>query len=247
MAIVVNNKPNLEFSFLGGNLLVKDYLEEYDRLDLTNYVCIDYITYKDKIVNTNIIEITDIYDIETVSFTLANDGTHEYYRLVIPKIDKYFISGQIDPYNVFYYNGDFYYTLETISTNKIDTNLYEKVELSSLYKLLEKEIGIEGSNEVIYNKYFIFSYEFIKKAFVQKQQYIESFNNILRSNISKADRQKRNILLMAIYTIEEYLKKGMLNEADIIVNTLISSNCLGITSNNDNNCRCPGITISMII
>lgn len=249
MAVVVNNKPNLEFSFLGGNLLVKDYLEEYDGLDLTNYICVDYITYKDKIVNTNITEITNIYDIETVSFTLANDGIHEYYRLVIPKIDKYLISRQIDPYNVFYYNGDFYYTLEAISTDEIDADLYEKVELSSLYELLEKEIGIEGSNEVIYNKYFIFSYEFIKKAFVQKQQYIESFNSILGSNISKADQQKRNILLMAIYAIEEYLKRGMLNEADIIVNTLINSNCLGIASdnNNDNNCGCPGITISMII
>ena len=53
MAVIVNNKPNLEFSFLGGNLLVKDYLEEYDGLDLANYICVDYITYKGKIVNTN--------------------------------------------------------------------------------------------------------------------------------------------------------------------------------------------------
>ena len=142
MAIVVNNKPNLEFSFLGGNLLVKDYLEEYDGLDLANYICVDYITYKDKIVNTNIIEITNIHDIEEVSFTLANDGIHEYYRLVVPKIDKYLNSGQIDPYNVFYYNGGFYYTLETVWTDEIDTNSFKKVELSSLYKLLEKEIGI---------------------------------------------------------------------------------------------------------
>ena len=43
-------------------------------------------------------------DIETVSFTLANDGIHEYYRLVVPKIDKYLIYGQVEPYNVFYYN-----------------------------------------------------------------------------------------------------------------------------------------------
>ena len=249
MAIVVNNKPNLEFSFLGGNLLVKDYLEEYDGLDLTNYICVDYITYKGKIVNTNIIEITNIYDIEEISFTLAHDGIHEYYRLVIPKIDKYLNSGQIDPYNVFYYNGGFYYTLETVWTNEIDTSLFKKVELSSLYKLLEKEIGIDGSNEVIYNKYFIFSYELVKKAFVQKQDDIKTFTSLLEANISNTDRQKRNILMMAIYAIEEYLKRGMLGDADIIVNTLTSNDCLGITStNNDsNNCGCPGIAISMII
>lgn len=243
MAIVVNNKPNLEFSFLGGNLLVKDYLEEYDGLDLTNYICVDYITYKDKIVNTNIIEITNIYDIEEVSFTLAHDGIHEYYRLVIPKIDKYLISGQIDPYNIFYYNGGFYYTLETVLIDEIDTNLYEKVELSSLYELLEKEIGIDGNNEVIYNKYFIFSYEFIKKAFIQQHQYIESFNSILGSNISKTDWQKRNVLMKTIYTIEEYLKRGMLDEANIIVNALTSNDCFGISSNIDNNCGCPEIAI----
>lgn len=188
MAVIVNNKPNLEFSFLGGNLLVKDYLEEYDGLDLTNYVCVDYIVYKDKIVNTNIIEITNIHDIEEVSFTLANDGIHEYYRLVIPKIDKYLISGQIDPYNVFYYNNGFYYTVETIPANTTDSKLFNKVELSSLYNLLEKEIETNGSNEVIYNKYFIFSYEFIKRGFVQKQKDIENFNSLLKINSNKTER-----------------------------------------------------------
>ena len=155
MAIVVNNKPNLEFSFLGGDLVARDYLEEYDGLNLTNYVCVDYVMYNNKIVNTNIIDITNAHDIETVSFTLANDGIHEYYRLVVPKIDKYLIYGQVDPYNVFYYNNDFYYTTETILFNGIDTKLFKKIELDSLYKLLE-EIGIDGSNEVIYNKNLAF-------------------------------------------------------------------------------------------
>ena len=59
MAIVVNNKPNLEFSFLGGDLVVRDYLEEYDDLDLANYVCVDYVLYNNKIVNKNIIDITN--------------------------------------------------------------------------------------------------------------------------------------------------------------------------------------------
>ena len=123
------------------------------------------------------------------------------------------------------------------------------MELSSLYELLEKKIGINGSNEVIYNKYFIFSYELVKKAFVQKQDNIKTFTSLLEANISNTDRQKRNILMMAIYAIEEYLKRGMLSDADIIINTLTINDCLGITSaNNDsNNCGCPGIAISMII
>lgn len=55
--------------------------------------------------------------------------------------------------------------------------------------------------------------------------------------------------MMAIYAIEEYLKRGMLSDADIIVNTLLSNDCLGInsTNNDSNNCGCPGIAISMII
>lgn len=116
--------------------------------------------------------------------------------------------------------------------------------------MLEKKIGINGSNEVIYNKYFIFSYELVKKAFVQKQDNIKTFTNLLEANISNTDRQKRNILMMAIYAIEEYLKRGMLSDADIIINTLTINDCLGITNanNNDsNNCGCPGIAISMII
>lgn len=245
MAIVVNNKPNLEFSFLGGDLVARDYLEEYDGLNLTNYVCVDYVMYNNKIVNTNIIDITNSHDIETVSFTLANDGIHEYYRLVVPKIDKYLISGQVDPYNVFYYNNDFYYTTETILFNGIDTKLFKKIELDSLYKLLE-EIGIDGSNEVIYNKYFIFSYELFKKSFVQMQKYIESSTSFSKNKISKEERQKRNILLMAIYTIEEYLTKGMLNEADDLINTINESKCFNIISNNlDDKCGCSNIIVSV--
>ena len=55
--------------------------------------------------------------------------------------------------------------------------------------------------------------------------------------------------MMAIYAIEEYLKRGMLGDADIIVNTLLSNDCLGINSanNSNNDCGCPGIAISMII
>ena len=245
MAIVVNNKPNLEFSFLGGDLVARDYLEEYDGLNLTNYVCVDYVMYNNKIVNTNIIDITSAHDIETVSFTLANDGIHEYYRLVVPKIDKYLISGQVDPYNVFYYNNNFYYTTETILFNGIDTKLFKKIELDSLYKLLE-EIGIDGSNEVIYNKYFIFSYELFKKSFVQMQKYIESSTSFSKNKISKEERQKRNILLMAIYTIEEYLTRGMLNEADDLINTINKSKCFNIISNNlDDKCGCSNIIVSI--
>ena len=132
MAIVDNNKPNLEFSFLGGDLVARDYLEEYDGLNLTNYVCVDYVMYNNKIVNTNIIDITNAHDIETVSFTLANDGIHEYYRLVVPKIDKYLIYGQVDPYNVFYYNNDFYYTTETILFIIASTELSTTSSTSSI-------------------------------------------------------------------------------------------------------------------
>lgn len=246
MAVIVNNKPNLEFSFLGGNLIARDYLEEYDGLDLTNYICIDYIMYDNKIVNTNTIKITNISDIETVSFTLANDGMHEYYRLVIPKIDKYLISGQIDPYNVFYYNNNFYYTTETILASEINTELFKKVELDSLYSLLEEIIGIDGSNEVIYNKYFIFSYEFIKKKFVQVQKYIESFNTLSKHKINKEERQKRDILLMIIYTIEEYLMRGMINEADIMIKALSENNCFNIIDKSlDDKCGCLDIVVSM--
>ena len=218
MAIVVNNKPNLEFSFLGGDLVARDYLEEYDGLNLTNYVCVDYVMYNNKIVNTNIIDITSAHDIETVSFTLANDGIHEYYRLVVPKIDKYLISGQVDPYNVFYYNNDFYYTTETILFNGIDTKLFKKIELDSLYKLLE-EIGIDGSNEVIYNKYFIFSYELFKKSFVQMQKYMESSTSFSKNKISKEERQKRNILLI--------IMPGVIPMLVFLVNSAVIKSIIG--------------------
>ena len=52
---------------------------------------------------------------------------------------------------------------------------------------------------------------------------------------------------MSIYAIEEYLSRGMLTEANIIVNTLIENNCLNINNshNSSNNKCCPDIIISI--
>ena len=78
------------------------------------------------------------------------------------------------------------------------------------------------------------------------QKYIESSTSFSKNKISKEERQKRNILLMAIYTIEEYLTKGMLNEADALINTINESKCFNIISNNlDNKCGCSNIIVSV--
>ena len=78
------------------------------------------------------------------------------------------------------------------------------------------------------------------------QKYIESSTSFSKNKISKEERQKRNILLMAIYTIEEYLTKGMLNEADALINTINESKCFNTISNNlDDKCGCSNIIVSV--
>ena len=234
MAGIVNNKPDLEFSFSGGNLVVRDILDEYTDLDLSNYVCLDLIIKDDEVANAIITEnITSVNDIETEEFSLKSDGLHSYYRMLIPRAKKYVSAGTFPANELFYYDKHFYsaamaYTVED-SVPITDASLFKAISLTDLYDELENGFGIEDSNTVMYNKYLVFSYELIKKAFLKTQSEYTSVNT-LRSLYSvvydKSLRYKRDALLGSIFAIREYLRMKMYDAADIIVNAIQESKCL---------------------
>ena len=101
MAVNVNNHPDLKFSFSGGNLMITDMLEEYDDIDVSEYICLEYLVIEDKMVNVTIREdIQNIKDLEHSIIMLDKDGLYTYYRMLrfhlYHNIQYQFVQDQFD-------------------------------------------------------------------------------------------------------------------------------------------------------
>ena len=116
MAASINNHPDLKFDFSGGNLIVTDMLEEYDDIDISEYICLEYLVLDNKMVNITIREnIHNIKDLEYSTIILDSDGLYTYYRMLIPRIKKYINSKRFVKNDLFYYNKRFYYVLKEVT------------------------------------------------------------------------------------------------------------------------------------
>lgn len=236
MIASVNNKPALEFSFKGGNLIVEDVLEEYRDLDLTNYVCIDCILKDDQLSNVSIIEnIISENDLKEASFALPEDGMHAFYRILIPRIKKYVLDGKLEKYSFFYYKQKVYYNTENLDT--IDLSKCIEVEIKDLFNLLDSGAWVEGNNDAVYVKYYVFSYELLKKAFVEAEQTYEDSKK-QNHKVDKELQYKRNVLLSALLLIREYISSYQHREASELLDSLEGAECLGLFLRDSDNSKC---------
>lgn len=173
MATSINNRQALSFTFNKGLLVINDLLDEYDDIDITNYICLEYITRDGNLINAVIHEnLASAEDIQTSEILLNEDGMLNYHRFVIPRLKKYAGSRIINPFNLFYYKHKFYYALKQVAWRNInlrDQELFVEVPMGDLYESLSNGLDLKGDNEVIYSKYIIFSHELLKKAFVSAQ------------------------------------------------------------------------------
>lgn len=238
MIATVNNKPALEFSFIGGNLIVEDVLEEYRDVDLTNYVCIDYILKDGQLSNVTVLEnIESELDLKKAAFSLPEDGMHAFYRVLIPRIKKYILDDKLEKYSFFYYNKNVYYNEKDLDT--INLSKCKIVKIENLFNLLDSGAWIEGNNDAIYVKYYVFSYELLKKAFVESEQEYESYKK-KQHKIDKDLLYKRNVLLIALLLTKEYISGYQHKEASELLDSLESSDCLGLflRKSDNNKCEC---------
>ena len=176
MAVSINNHPDLKFDFSGGNLIVIDMLEEYDDIDVSEYICLEYLVLDNKMVNITIREnIHNIKDLEYSTITLSSDGLYTYYRMLIPRIKKYINSNRFVKNNLFYYNKRFYYILNDLTSSTVDFDnpeLFKEVSIKDVFKVVSETLDIDSDHDVLYNSYQIFSYELLKKFFVDEQTII---------------------------------------------------------------------------
>lgn len=233
MAGTVNNKPALVFSWSGGRLITTDIKDEYTELNPSDYVCVDIVVRNGKICNGEIKEsLTSWNDVETTSFLLKEDGLHTYYRLLIPRA-KYYVKNGLEPNSVFYYQHKFYYS----GTNSGIINLWNctEIALKNLYLFLEN-LNNEGDNQWLSVEYNLVSVELLKKAFAEAQdEYIAS------KTLNKYDsrkRQKRDVLMAAILACREYLDQDNQADAITLIESIESSNCLQINSEDSGSQLC---------
>ena len=233
MAASINNHPDLKFDFSGGNLIVTDMLEEYDDIDISEYICLEYLVLDNKMVNITIREnIHNVKDLEYSTITLDSDGLYTYYRMLIPRIKKYINSNRFVKNNLFYYNKRFYYILKDITSSIIDlsnSELFKEVSIEDVFKLTSETLDLNSDHDVLYNSYLILAYELLKKAFVAEQNQISNYSilNFINGN----DRYKRDLYMSVILALKEYIKRGDFENANLVLSVLESNVCF----NNSNN------------
>ena len=243
MGVSINNHPDLKFDFSGGNLIVTDMLEEYDDIDISEYICLEYLVLDNKMVNVTIREnIHNVKDLEYSTITLDSDGLYTYYRMLIPRIKKYINSNRFVKNNLFYYNKRFYYILKDITSSIIDlsnSELFKEVSIEDVFKLTSETLDSNSDHDVLYNSYLILAYELLKKAFVAEQSQMTNYSilNFINGN----DRYKRDLYMSVILALKEYIKRGDFENANIVLSVLESNVCFN-NSNNTNSdetlCEC---------
>ena len=243
MGVSINNHPDLKFDFSGGNLIVTDMLEEYDDIDISEYICLEYLVLDNKMVNVTIREnIHNVKDLEYSTITLDSDGLYTYYRMLIPRIKKYINSNRFVKNNLFYYNKRFYYILKDITSSIIDlsnSELFKEVSIEDVFKLTSETLDLNSDHDVLYNSYLILAYELLKKAFVAEQSQMTNYS--ILNFINRNDRYKRDLYMSVILALKEYIKRGDFENANIVLSILESNVCFN-NSNNTNSdetlCEC---------
>ena len=243
MAVSINNHPDLKFDFSGGNLIVTDMLEEYGDIDVSEYICLEYLVLDNKMVNITIREnIHNIKDLEYSTITLSSDGLYTYYRMLIPRIKKYINSNRFIKNNLFYYNKRFYYILKDFTTDVVnlsDTDLFQEVPLKDVFKIVSETLDLDSDHDVLYNSYLIFTYELLKKAFIAEQTKISNYTILDLVNKSDSNRYKRDLYMSVILALREYIKRGDFESANVVLTTLETSSCFSDPNiNNISNAPC---------
>lgn len=243
MAVSINNHPDLKFSFSGGNLIITDMLEEYDDIDVSEYICLEYLVIEDKMVNITIREdIQNVKDLEHSIITLDKDGLYTYYRMLIPKSKKYINSERFTKNNLFYHNKHFYYILKDFSSSTInidDKELFKEVDIKDAFKTVSTTLDSDSDHDVLYNSYIVFSYEFLKKAFIAEQNKTSNLTilDLINSNLN--NKHKRDLYLSIILALREYIKRGDFESANVVLTTLEGSSCFsGSNINNTSKAPC---------
>lgn len=244
MGVSINNHPDLKFDFSGGNLIITDMLEEYNDIDISEYICLEYLVLDNKMVNITIREnIHNIKDLEYSTITLGSDGLYTYYRMLIPRIKKYINSNRFVKNNLFYYNKRFYYILKDINSSIVDLNnpeLFEEVPIKDVFKVVSETLDSDSDHDVLYNSYLIFAYEFLKKAFTAEQVQVSNHTILDLVNMNNGNKYKRDFYMSVILALREYIKRGDFENANIILTTSESSTCFNNPNNiSEPSCKCP--------
>lgn len=235
MGVSINNRPDLKFDFSEGNLIVTDMLEEYDDINISEYVCLEYLVLDNKMVNVTIREdIHNIKDLEYSTITLDSDGLYTYYRMLIPRIKKYINSNRFVKNNLFYYNKRFYFISKDFTANTIninDPNLFQEVPIKDIFKVVSEVLDLDSDHDVLYNSYLIFSYELLKKAFIAEQNLVSNHTILDLVHSNKNNKYKRNFYISTILALREYIKRGDFENANIILSAVEASSCFNSSDN----------------
>lgn len=234
-------------------LLTIDHTNYTDlEIDLQQHVVLEFLSYnEDPFPLIETIKLNESnYNCSKFSseFILSKDGTHSYYKLVIPTLDHFKTSDNkyTNLYQeVFFYNGIVYKS--NISNTELEYNLdfilLNSEEITNYIEIYELIQNNKASQTLYCPKEKIFSICKLQRCLVslQRQLLFSGINNCgyNECNTDKDLRNRRDFLLGALYVFD-YLKDiGNFMEAQRILDNL--STCYSICGEdlmNLNDCGC---------
>ena len=99
------------------------------------------------------------------------------------------------------------------------------MDIKDVFKTVSTTLDSDSDHDVLYNSYIVFSYEFLKKAFIAEQNKTSNLTilDLINSNLN--NKHKRDLYLSIILALREYIKRGDFESANVVLTTLEGSSC----------------------
>ena len=223
----------------------------YLTCDLDKHVALEYLIYKDEIVDEKIIKsvIEDPFHRVPSIFKLKCDGCYTYRRILIPNLDhfhKIITTEAGDQFTVddiwttenkyFYYKGSFYYSDKNLETAADVKSLRRVTNYNELWEVAD-------SQGFAYYENNVFSICKLEKYLLslQKETILNCYTSKCGSN--KDLKYKRDFALDSVFVIKYMLSLHQFEEAQRILDNISScsegySVCGDNSNNYSSNCGC---------
>lgn len=225
--------------------LLSNY-NEYESLDfLSNY---DNELIENSIINNTL----DNSSSKVCSINLYKDGVFNYFKVIIPTLNKLIINNEEDLYTdillnneTFYYNNKVYIGTNNIScisaANKEDFINKNISEILSNSKEIDNYVELEnikGSQTFIYKSVFVSICKLQNCLIKLQRKILDDPRNCLDCNLQNNIRYNRDFLLSSIYVLQYLICTQNYSEIERIINNLKS--CSNICEDYDslNDCGC---------
>lgn len=233
---------NIDITVTNSGKLVANDTTNYDS-DVDQHVSVSFVCYHpyESVDSELTAIITSVLIVDSnpncvYTYQLPKDGTYDYYKYWVPKLEHYLSNTTYLIENkVFYYNDKFYIGNKACTLDEVLVNSTEITDLADLQNYLSWGI-------TFYAHLKLFTTFQLSKCLVELQKKV-IFQTLkcCGTNKTNIDRLNRDFINASLFVINYYVDSESYTEAQRILENITTCNavCSGDWMNNNiNNCNC---------